>query len=83
MTAEMESLAVRARTILEGAHKREKYDLSTRTGWLALFEATASKRLTGQLSTESLARLRSLCFRWQRLYSDLRFEAGTRPVWNT
>ena len=83
LTGEMESLAARARTVLEGVHKREKYDLSTPGGWLALFEATASKHLTGQLSAESLTRLRSLCIRWQRLYSDLRFEAGTRPVWNT
>lgn len=83
LTGEMRALAADVRTLLEGVHRREKYDFSTRAGWLSLLRATTSKRLADQLSEESLVRLRRLCLRWQRLYMELRFEASTRPVWNT
>ena len=83
LTNEMETLAAEARKILEGLPKRDKHDLSTRAGWAALLEATTSKRYADQLSRQSLERLRSLSVKWQRLYYQLRFEAVTRPVWNT
>ncbi len=80
---EMDSVANEVRNILERLPKREKFDLSTPSGWKELLDSSISGRLGEQLPRETLRQLRVLCIRWQRLYGKLQFEALTRPVWNT
>jgi hypothetical protein len=80
---EMDSVANDVRGILERLPKREKYDLSSPSGWQELLDSSISGRISEQLPRETLRQLRVLCLRWQRLYSKLQFEALTRPVWNT
>lgn len=80
---EMESLANEVRAVLERLPRREKFDLSAPQGWQELLESTVSGRLGAQLPRETLRQVRTTCLRWQQLYAKLRFEALTRPVWNT
>lgn len=79
----LETLATEARELLEAAHVRRRFDLSTRQGWLDLLEATASKSLREWVSEPNLRRLIAMCLKWQQVYQQGRFVCTTRPVWNS
>jgi len=83
IAAELKSIADEARGIVETVSRRERLNLSSPTAWNDFLGAMASKSWSDQLSAESRMKLVSLCIRWRRLYHRLKFDASTRPVWNS
>ena len=75
----LDTLATEAREVLEAAHVRRRFDLSTRQGWLDLLEAATSKSLTDYVAEPDLRRLVAMCLKWLRTYQQVRFECTTRP----
>ncbi len=82
-TKMLDTLATEARELLEAAHVRRRFDLSTKQGWLDLLEAAASKSLSDYVSEPNLRRLVAMCLKWQQIYQQGRFDCTTRPVWNS
>lgn len=80
---EMDELAAQARQAMETFRARRKFDLTTRSGWLNLHEATFAQSFAGDAPADAMARLRRMSIRWRQLYRVLCFHAATRPVWNS
>lgn len=80
---ELDGIASEAFEILNETVGRSKLNLTTQTDWNELLELTCSTRFEDRIPRDSLTKLRHLHARWKYLFTQLRFAASTRPVWNT
>lgn len=78
---EMEGLMVEARTLLDRLPRSARTDLTSVAGWHSLMEWCCGE--SADAYAADVAMLKRLAVRWFRLFRQLRFESGTRPVSNS
>ncbi len=80
---ELDAITSEAFEILNSTVGRSRLNLASLAGWNDLLVQTYSSRFEDRIPRESLVKLRTLYARWRYLFTQVRFAASTRPVWNT